>query len=154
MNSCTRDGGIIFPIEGQSSFENSRKTNESFPLCSSHFEFLNELRPKRILLWKKCETLKSVSGVGGSISGGSIAFRVFCRFISSTFPLTFVGGLTNDRGRKIGQKLEWNAARKRTTEIKFSFNCFLVYPLPEIKFLLRSIEKLLIDSLNLDNSIK
>lgn len=43
---------IIFPIEGQSSFENSRKTNKSVPLCSSYSEFSNELRPKRILLWK------------------------------------------------------------------------------------------------------
>lgn len=43
---------IIFPIEGQSSFENSRKTNKSFPLCSSYSEFSNELRSKRILLWK------------------------------------------------------------------------------------------------------
>lgn len=99
----------------------------AFSQCSNHSGVFHWTTTKRKITLEKHETRKSVPGVGGSIGEASIAFRVFCRFISSTFPLTFVGRLTNDKGRKIGQKLKWNTPYGRTIKIKFLFNCLFIF---------------------------
>ncbi|KAK1135563.1 hypothetical protein K0M31_000149 [Melipona bicolor] len=113
----------LFSIERQSSSILERPTNRNdVYLLSPNVQITPELsiepRPRGKLLWKN---MKSVPGIGGSIGEASIAFRVFRRFISSTFPLTFVGRLTNDKGSKNRAEIEMKCSIWKDDRNKIPF---------------------------------